>query len=330
MALDRRDLRVQVGKQTVWGTNVATTAMLRGVEDFTISPDIDIRTFDDMSLGLAGSDSAAVYTVGGGGSLNGWATYEHLCYFLDALFSEATPGAPNYTYSYTAPITTVPTPRIMTMQLSHSTVGGYCITGGIVGELTLTQEMTEPLTFDATILGNKIEADSRDALSVPVVNPITGLHLTHLYIDPWATAPGTTDYTPLCAVRRASLNVNPNRTPRYCFGTSGAGSYITDAWDGTLELTLDFDATSKAVIDSIVGGTLTQKNVKLTWADTAARSLAITFAGTITDMPDIFEDDDGITTVSLTLSRTYNSNWTTPYSPNWLDIKAQNALATLP
>jgi hypothetical protein len=243
---------------------------------------------------------------------------------------EATPGTPNYTYAYTAPVSSVPAPRIMTLQLSHSSVGGYCIVGGIVNELTLTQEMTEPLTFDATLLGNKVAADARDVLSIPVVNPITGLHLTHLYIDNWATAPGTTDYTPLCAVRRVALTVNANRSPRYCFGQVGAGSYRTDPWDGTLELTLDFDAASKALIDSIVGGTLTQRNVKLTWDDTAARQVALTFAGTVTDMPDIFDEDDGITTVSFTLERMYNSNWTTPYSPNWLDIRVKNGLTTLP
>jgi hypothetical protein len=330
MALDRIDLRVQAGKQSVWGTAVPTTVMLRGLEDFTIAPDIDIRSFEDMSLALAGSNAAGVYTVGGGGNGNGWCSYEHLCYWLDSLFGEATPGAPNYTYAYVAPVSTAPTPRIMTLQLAHSSVGGYAVVGGIVNELTLTQEMTEPLTFDVSILGNKVDADTRDALAIPVVNPITGLHLTHLYIDTWATAPGTTDYAPLCAVRRASLNVNANRTPRYCFGQVGAGSYRTDPWDGTLELTLDFDASSKAIIDSIVGGTLTQRNVKLLWDDTANRQLALTFAGVVTDMPDIFEDDDGVTTVSLTLAKMYNANWTTPYSPNWIDIKVKNQLTTLP
>ena len=331
MALDVKDLRIQAGKQSVWETAVATTVMLRGMEEFTITPDIDIRTFEDMSLGLAGGSAVGVYTVGGGGQGSGWATYEHLPYFLDALFGEATPTTPNYTYKYAAPISAPPTPRIMTLQLSHSTVGGYAIVGGIVNELTLTQEMTEPLTFDVTILGNKIEADARDVLTVPTVNPITGLHLAHIWIDSWATAPGTTEWTPLCAVRRASLNINANRTPRYCFGQVGAGAYTSDTWEGTLELTLDFDADSKALIDAIIGGTATQRNVKLQWDDlSTTRQLDIGFAGVVTDMPDIFEDNDGITTVTFTLSRLYNPNWTTPYAPNWVDIRCKNALTTLP
>jgi hypothetical protein len=322
MSVDMTDLRVQNGKQTAWDTAVAATKMARGVENFTIDPDIDIRVLEDMSLGYAGSTVAAVLKTGGMGNMSGWATYEQLPLWLDSLIEEdATPaGSDPYDYVYAAPISSLGTQTLYTAQITDATDDGYALVGALANELTLTQGVAETLNFDLGFIGYEAAADVYDSIAIPAVNPILATHLTTIHWDAWGDAPGTTSLAN-CYVRNMVLNINANRNPRYCYGSSAANSYRTDPYTGRLELTLEFNSTTQTDIDAIVGGTLTQKNVRLTWADTSDRGLVIDFAGVVAEMPTIFEDDDGVATVTVTLDRMYNSNWG---SPNWLAMTVTN------
>lgn len=322
MSVDMADLRVQIGKQSAWATVVATTKMMRGVESVTIDPDIEVRQLEDMSLNYAGSTTAAVLKTGAMGNMSGWACYEQLPLWFDSLIEEdATPtGSDPYEYIYAPPISALGTQVMYTLQIADATDNGYALVGALANELTLTQNVADVLKFDVGFIGNSGAADAYDTLTIPAVNPIQASHLTTIHMDAWATAPGTTTLSN-CFVRNMVLNINANRDIRYCYGATAANSYRTNAYTGRLELTLEFNSTTKTTIDSIIGGTLTQRNVRLTWADGLSRGMVIDFAGTVVQMPTIFEDDDGVAVVTVTFDRTYNSNWA---SPNWLAVTVEN------
>ena len=326
MAVMTRELRVQVGSESTWGTSVKPTALLRGVEEFSIQAEPDIRMLDDMTLALAGSAQAVVASNAASATGRGWASYEHLPYWLDALFGTATPGAgPGYARAYAAPITAVTaiaSMRKLTIVHGDSTVGGYALAGGIVNSLTLTGEPKEPLQWQVELIGMKAEAKENETLSVGAVNPIVGAHLATVKWDAWSGTMGASALAN-CSLRSFELTVTPNRTLRHCFGSLTANDYSEAAWDGTLRLSLEFNATTKTDVTSIIGGTLTQKQVEINWASSSL-AMQVQFAGTVMEAPELFSDDDGIVTADVTLTRTYHSTFA-----NWLKMSVTNAVASL-
>lgn len=326
MAVMTRELRVQAGTETTWGTSVAGTVILRGVEEFGIQAEPDIRMLDDMSLALAGSAQAAVLSQAASATGRGWASYEQLPYWLDALFGEATPGsAPGYVRTYAAPTTAataIADMRILTLIHGDTTVGGYALAGGIVNSLTISGEPKEPLGWQVELIGMKAEAKANASLTIPTVTPILGSHVATIKYDAWS---GTMGGTALdnCYIRSFELTVTANRTLRHCFGALTAEDYSEMAWDGTLRLSLEFNSTTKTDVSAIIGATLTQKQVEL---NIASGSLAaqIQFAGTVMEAPELFSDDDGIVTAEVTLTRTYHTTFA-----NWLKMSVTNAVSSL-
>ena len=71
MATNMTELRVQAGKQTVWGTGVIPTVMLRGITEFKVKPEQEVKELNDLNLNFAGADNQELVTVGGGGSFSG-------------------------------------------------------------------------------------------------------------------------------------------------------------------------------------------------------------------------------------------------------------------
>lgn len=324
MAVMSRELRVQAGKQSAWETSVAPTVLLRGLEDFKIQLTPDVRMLDDMSLALAGSTQAVLARNTATASASGWASYEHLCYFLDSLLGEATPAGPTpYTYAYAAPLSTAPTVRMMTIVDSDSTVGGYNLTGAVCNSLTLTGEAGEPLTFSAEFIGWRSDADALESLTVPAVTPIMMSDVATIKWDTWA---GTMGGTALdnCFVRSFELTMTANRTPRFCIGALVPSTYYENAWDGTLRMTLEFNATTKFDVTAIATSNLRQKQVEINFAVGATQALQLQFAGTVSNEPELFSDEDGVATVDLELSRTYHGTFA-----NWFKASVEHGNATL-
>jgi cytochrome c-type biogenesis protein CcmE len=54
------------------------------------------------------------------------------------------------------------------------------------------------------------------------------------------------------------------------------------------------------------------------------KTLKVQFAGTVSEAPDIFQDNDGVVAVGLKLKSTYH-----PTFANWLKMNLNNAVATL-
>lgn len=317
-----REVRVQAGTQSAFGTGVTPTVQLRGIEELAIRSKNEVTMLEDMTLGLAGASQAIVTGIGGEGAVTAWCSYEHLAYWLDNLFGQATPtGAGPYVRAYAAPTTTAPTPRILSLVKGTST-GSYRLVGALLSSMTLRLEQGKPLMLNGDLVGNKVNTQALASLSDVTVNPILANHVATIKWDTWAGTMGGTSLD-RCFVRMVELTVEPDRALRPCFGSLSKDQYAERAWNGTLRLSLEFNATTKTDVDNIIGGTLTQKQVEINFADTT-RALQLQFAGTVTDDLEIFGDDDGVVAVELTLTRTYHATFA-----NWLKVTLTNGVQTL-
>lgn len=317
-----REIRVQAGTQSVFATGVAPTVQLRGIEELAIRSQNEVTMLEDMTLGLAGASQAVVAGIGGEGAVTAWCSYEHLAYWLDNLFGQATPsGAGPYVRAYAAPTTTAPTPRVLSLVKGTST-GSYRLVGALLSSMTLRLEQGRPLMLNGDLVGNKVNTQALGSLSDVAVNPIMASHVATIKYDTWAGTMGGTSLD-RCFVRMAELTVEPDRALRPCFGSLSKDDYAERAWNGTLRLSLEFNSTTKTDVDAVIGGTLTQKQVELNFAD-STRALQIQFAGTVTENLEIFGDDDGVVSVEMVLTRTYHSTFA-----NWLKVSLTNALQTL-
>jgi len=320
------EIRAQAGTQSVYTTAVTPTVAIRGIDELSLKDANDIEVIGDMTQALAGGDTGIVNGLNATGSMKGWGNYEHLPYWLDNLFGQATPsGAGPYTRAYAAPITTAPTPRILTLVKGDSTVGAYRMAGSLLSNFTLRVEPKKRMAISGDLIGIQLSATTLASLTAATVIPIMPNHVgaTGIKLDAWGGTMGTTTLAN-CTLRFMELNIKPDRASRWCIGNLAAQSYVEKPWDSTLKLGLEFNSTTKTDVDAVVGGTLTQKQFQITLSPGASQSLQIQYTGTIADDLEIFSDDDGVVTVEMTLERTYHSTFA-----NWCKMTSINTISSL-
>lgn len=305
------DIRVQAGTQNDYTTAATPTVLMRGITELTMRPANEAVVLGDMTLGLAGGDTGVVHGIGAEASLSGWADYVHLAYWLDNLFGQATAGSsPGYARQYAAPVNTAPTPRILSLVKGDGTVGAYQMVGALLSNFTLRFEQRTETQISGDLIGVKLQTDALESLAIPTARPILSSHLGAFRLDTWAGTMGTTELAN-CRVRFAEFSFEPDRAGRSCFGSLSADQYVERPWNGSLTLGLEFHSATKSLIDAIIGGTLTQRQIQMTATD-GTRILLLQFAGTVTEDISIFDDDDGVVTVDVTFERTYHptfANW---------------------
>lgn len=322
-SVNTSEIRAQAGTQTDFTTAATPTIMIRGLEELKLKSANDIEVKGDLTQALAGGDTGLVNMLAGAGTFKGWANYEHLPYFLDNLFSKATPsGAGPYLRAYAAPTTARSTPRILTMVAGDATVGAYKLTGALTTDFTLRAEPGKVVEVSGSLIGVGMSATTLASLSAATVTPIQGSHVSAsgIKFDTWAGTMGATTLAN-CTVRFLELMVKPDRAARMCLGSLSAADYVEKAWDGSLKLSLEFNATTKTDIDLFVAG-LSQRQVEYTLTTGSSQILKVQFAGTLTGDVEVFNDDDGVSTVEFELTRTYH-----PTFANWLKIAHTNGIS---
>src|SRR5690606_181596 len=133
-----------------------------------------------------GASQAVVAGIGGEGSVKAWCSYEHLAYWLDNMFGEATPsGAGPYVRAYAAPSASAPTPRILSL-VKGTSIGAYQLVGALLSSLTLRLEQESALMLNGDLVGNKVATDALESLADVSVNPIMASQVASIYWDAWA------------------------------------------------------------------------------------------------------------------------------------------------
>lgn len=312
MPVMQSEVLVQSATQSVLLTGVAPALLLRGLEEFNLTSVPDIEVLSDLTQGLSGGDAAVVQGMSGKASFSGWCTYQHIGYFLDNLLGQATPsGAGPYTRNYAAPINSAPSPRILSLYKGDVTVGGYRMVGSLLSGLTIKLAPKKSLAMSGDFVGVVVEPQAMSGvLSKPAITPILASQVSSLKLDTFAGTMGATTLTN-CTLRNYELTLTPSRDIRTCVGAVTGASYVEMPWTGRLKVSLEYNTTTKADLDTFVAGTLLQKQFEVNFAS-GTSSLKLQFAGTVQNDVQIFGDDDGVTVVEFDMERTYQStfgNW---------------------
>ncbi len=314
--------KYQIGKETNWGTVVSATAQLGLVEDLTITPKNEAQNLPDRRASLAPGYVAALLKESGEAKMTGIASYEDLPYWLDGLMGVATPtGANPYVYSYTAGLGTLPARRSFTLIKGNGS-NVYTLSGATIKEATFTVETGQPLKYDISFVGKLAQTGSLAALSDRTQTPILAPQFTS-YIDAVGGTIGTTAITTNWF--SMELKISSNADVYGGIGSLYPVGYREAKWDVSLKLKYELDATSKAMVDSIIGSSLLQKQIRVK-ATTGASAIAqFDVAGSYLKAPDLFTDSDGVVSAELELTALYNSTLA-----NFLKASVTNTVSALP
>lgn len=315
-------LQVQYGKETTWGTGVAGSVKRMGVTDFEQQPEVDAAILEELRGSLAAGFVAKVKKTFVSAKETGWCTYEDIPYLLDSLLGVATPsGVGPYTRQYSAPLGSAPTLRYNSILWGDST-GSYRLVGGLLAKLNIKVGAAAEWQYTADWLGKAIAAQALASLSDRTVNPIMA-NQTTLYIDAWGGTLGATAFT---KGFMAELEIDNRINLKHYIGQLQPQGFAQPKLKGTLKLTLEYDATSKAWLEEFMAADpLVQKQLRLKASDTANRDQTLDFTGTALKAPKVFDFEDETAVIKVDFEGVYHTTFA-----NWFKATNINEVAALP
>lgn len=309
---------VQVGKETTWGTGVTATAKLMALLDASANYNQEIYQPDILGT-LAPGQYVEVVATDWNASITVAATYEDLPYFFDGFFGTATPsGTGPYTYSYTGPTTSTPSPRIFTVEYGTSS-GAYQLTGGLINGVTIDIAQGESWKVTADMIGKGVSSVTLASLSDRTVNLI-GTGDTTVYIDSYGGTFGSTAVS--ATVISASIKLTNGRHLKRFIGDTAPGNWGEDKYNVEASMTLEFNSTSKAYVDALLSGAVS-KAIRVK-ASSGSNSATLDMSGIIKDGVQLFGDRDGNITVDLTFSGRYDAT-----NGMWCEAVVVNGVSAL-
>lgn len=314
----------QIGSESTWGTAVAQTARLGLVEDLEFSPEVEGQNLADRRASLAPGYVAALLKASGTAKMKGICTYEDMPYWQDALFGIATPGGANpYTRDYLGALGTVPTRRVFTLVKGQSSPVShiYGLNGAVLTEMGIKIESNQPWMYDLSFKGKNYTTDTLDSLSDRTQTPILANN-TSLYIDAVGGTIGTTQVTSLWM--SAEININTNADTHFSIGALNPTGWHEAQWEATMKLTLEVDSTTKAMLDSIIGSSLLQKQIRIVATTGSSAICRFDMGGSFLSAPKITPDSDGVSTFEFEFTSLYNSTLA-----NYVKSHTTNTVAAL-
>jgi len=319
-------LQVQMGRETTFGTGVAATAKLMGVLDAKIREIPVVEVVEERRGTLVPGYNAVLKSVSGEGSIEMYASYEE-SHLIEMLTGPDTPsGAGPYTYDYVAPalVGTADVLPMRSIEYGDKIAGGpnYRGLSMFAGKTTWTIEHGEIAKIEQDWLGQHVEIFATlTTLADRAVEFVRAADFTIAH-DTWA---GTLGATVLAAtLRSAELEVDPQRGLKPYVGSLMPLGGRGRRWTGKLTLGLEFNATSKAIVESIIGNTVQQRQIRLK-AVSGTKQYQIDFTGTYTAAPEFWDDEDGLVVAEFEMTPTYHDT-----VANWLKFQIINNVATIP
>lgn len=203
-------LRVNIAKETTWGTGVAATATLMGLTELTIKPGIIREILKDMRGSMGPSGIPVIKQIKPSATMKRYLTYEDAGHVLDGLCGIATPsGSGTYTRAYAAPKPGVAYPTIR-----YSTLYQYPTDESILAAPYAAKGFL-PTKYTIKAATNSPVEESSEWIGRQVVPLGTG-----------ATATCTLDGTAVDAVTVSAGGTGYTTAPKVWF-TGGGGSGAT-------------------------------------------------------------------------------------------------------
>lgn len=326
---DLYELRIgQEDTTTDWGTAVAQTHKVMGITEFNLTPIVESQQIKDRKGSLApGYESVPVRTHATG-TMSGIANFEYLPLWLDGIFGKATPTADTeYTYAYTGPLGTAPTPQTFTMAWgdANDVDSVKSMAGGMLTSLNISGATGQVITYQANLIGVSVDTDTFDSAAEAnsTITTTRGCDYA-IAIDPSSDAAGTTSIATTWL--DFDLNINTNRQPFWYLGSLSPGKHRPARWDVSLRLGLEMNTTSAAYLDEILNTSATtfERVVQLT-ATNGVNSITFTLNGVAIEAPQLIKDMDGVASYDLMLTGQYNATL-----GNYLTASVVNTIAAMP
>lgn len=304
-----KNLEVQLGRETTWATAVTPTVRLMLVDDCDFDSMAKAKVFRQMHR-IGPGNIAVTMSRGAEGSVKAVGSYDDIPYWLEAGFGIVTPtGAGPYVRAGSAPLTAASVnPRIHTMVIGDVDAT-YRLRGMELNELEFGAKAGEDdvqLDIDSQWVGQQKDTTTLAGLSDRTVTPITANDFA-LYIDTWGGTIGTTAVATTALEFRFKFNFN--RILRRYLGSPIPGAIFQGRMepdDAALTLTVDVNATSVAIYNAVIAGTLTQRQIRLT-ATNGTNIAQFNFAGTVVEAPKYGEEEDDIKTLEFEFVGTEHS-----------------------
>ena len=317
-------IEYQIGDETAWGTSAAATARLMGLDDnVNFEPGDEFMTLPEQRGSMVRAFNTMPVKRDGSVPMGGQVLYEDMPYWLDMLFGEATPsGSGTYTRDYAAPLGTEPTLRTSTV---YKGIGAnvYKLLGAIAGGLTISGQTGEPLMFQCPLLGKEIVTGALASLSDRAVNFAQADHIA-LYIDAVDGTIGATAIT--TTFFSFELAIDAGRAGKFGLGALTPKAIRESEFSGSLKLSMEFDATSKALVDAMLAGSgPIKKQIRIKSTKDADHVLQMDFAGTSPRVPTLFGNQDSVIALDFEFTHLYNTAL-----GNWFKAQVLNQVATLP
>lgn len=305
--------------------NATATAKLQNVSSFALNPDLQTRALSQLRGTLAPTHqttldhyaSSATFEVAD-------ESFEDVNYWLDSLFSAATPAGTtgSYTRAYAAPTTAEVKPTFMTLQWGQSGEV-WQMQDASVATLTLSGSNNTGVQVGGSLLGGKVLAGTlASGLPDRTVTRMSGCSAA-VAIDAWS---GTMGATALADSAFAwELTINTNRQYRSYLGECTPSNWNDQKWNGQLRLSVELNDTTDDQLIAMFAATNTilERQVEIEYTS-GGLVFQIQFAGHTMQAPQLFQDKNGVMTYDLVLDGVYHSTLA-----NWLKINTTSAIDVL-
>ena len=317
---------LQRAAQVSFGTAVPTaTAKLQSVSSFSLSPDLQTRALDQLRGSLAPTYQSVLDQYMSNATFEvSDETFEDLNYWLDSLFSAASPtGTGPYVRAYAAPLTSEVTPTPMTLQWGQDN-GVFQMQDALLTTLTLSGDNNSGVNVGGSLLGGKVIEGTLQSLSDRTgLTRMSGC-MGALAIDAWGGTMGNTAIA--SSAWSWELTINANRKYRSYLGSCTPTAWNDEKWSGQLRLSLELNDTTDDYLIAMLAATnaILERQVEISYTNGSDDLLEIQFAGHSMQAPQLFQDRNGVMCYDLVLDGVYNTTF-----GNWLKINTTSGIATL-
>jgi len=319
--------RIQIGKETTFGSDHAATARLIGRLD--MSPDYKMYRPDDTETGrLSSFERSDIVGTMAKMSFESDANYEQLAYLLGmSIIGGVTPtgGGSPYSWAFTPNLSTINAPDTYTFEYGDDHQA-YQSTGCFAKSLELSGQIDDVVKVKADIVGQAVAAISfTDSLANPTaLNPVKA-DMGKLYIDSsWANLGSTAKENTLVDFSwKISEGIKPIKK------LDGSLAYA-DRVETKRHIELDMTLGHNSVYDTLLTAFLAQSKVfvqlKFTGpAITGGTDILVLNGCYVLDNPDSLNDQEGQDTVKVKLVSIYD-----PTGDKEWSVVLTNALASMP
>lgn len=317
---------LQRAKQTAFGTaNATATAKLQSVSSFALTPELETRALDQLRGTLAPTHQTVLDRYASNATFEvADETFEDLNYWLDSLFSAATPsGTGPYTRAYAAPTTAAISPTFMTLQWGQ-TNEVWQMQDASLTTITMSGTNNGGIQVGGSLIGGKVVAGALESLPERTgLTRVTGC-MAALAIDAWAGTMGATAIA--SSAFSWELTINANRQYRGYLGDCTPTTWNDQKWSGQLRLSLELNDTTDDYLIAMLAtaNAILERQIEISYTNGTDDLLEIQFAGHTMSAPQLFQDRNGVMTYDLVFDGVYN-----PTFENWLKINTKSGINAL-